>query len=99
LAKKDDSAALREVERLLKSVLERQPNHLSAVFNLALLYADYLKRPSDAATLFQRFLDDAPSTHPARVEAERWLSAQTPALRGRPESVNTPVAPTPAKNR
>jgi len=76
LAKKDDLAALNEVESLLKRALAEQPNHLSATFNLAVLYADYLKRPSEARALFERFLSEAPKTHPARTEAERFLSAQ-----------------------
>ena len=76
LAKKDDTAAYSEVESLLKRALDKQPNHLSATFNLGVLYADYLKRPSEARPLFERFLSQAPKTHPGRAEAERFLSAQ-----------------------
>ena len=34
-----------------------------------------MKRPADAEKLFRRFLADAPEKHPARAEAERFLSA------------------------
>jgi tetratricopeptide (TPR) repeat protein len=74
-AKRDDQGAYAESERLLQSVLEREPKNLAATFNLAVLYADYLKRPADAEKLFRRFLADAPEKHPARVDAERFLSA------------------------
>lgn len=75
-AKRDDTAALSEVEKLLRSVLEREPENLAATFNLALLYAEHLKRPGEATPLFERFLAGAPPRHPARPEAERWLSAR-----------------------
>ena len=75
LAKRDDSAAFGEVEKLLKRVLDREPNNLPATFNLAVLYADYLKRPAEARPLFERFLADAPKNHPRRGEAERFLSS------------------------
>jgi len=76
-AKKDDQGAYAESERLLQSVLEREPKNLAATFNLAVLYADYLKRPADAEKLFRRFLADAPEKHPARADAEKFLSAAT----------------------
>jgi tetratricopeptide (TPR) repeat protein len=75
LAKRDDTAAFAEVEKLLKRVLGKEPNNLPATFNLAVLYADYMKRPSEARPLFERFLSDAPKNHPGRREAERFLSA------------------------
>lgn len=75
-AKRDDTAALAEVEKLLRRVLEAEPGNLAAIFNLAVLYADHLKRPNEAVPLFQRFLNDAPKSHPARPEAEKWLSSQ-----------------------
>ena len=51
----------------------------SALFNLGVLYADFLKRPADAGALFKRFLADAPSDHPLRAEAEKYVSALPPA--------------------
>jgi tetratricopeptide (TPR) repeat protein len=73
-AKHDDQGAYAESERLLRGVLEREPKNLAATFNLAVLYADYMKRRPDAEKLFRRFLADAPDKHPARAEAERFLS-------------------------
>lgn len=78
-AKHDDQAAYAESERLLQGVLEREPKNLAATFNLAVLYADYMKRPADAEKLFRRFLADAPEKHPARAEAERFLSGASTA--------------------
>jgi predicted Zn-dependent protease len=78
-AKKDDMAAYSAVEKLLKSVLDKEPDNLAATFNLAVLYADFMKQPTEAGALFRRFLEQAPSSHPARAEAEKWLSAQSSA--------------------
>ena len=74
--KRDNSAGFAESERLLKGVLAREPKNISALFNLAVLYADYMKRPAEAEPLFKRFLSAAPDKHPARAEAERFLSAK-----------------------
>jgi hypothetical protein len=59
---------------------------VSALFNLAVLYADFLKRPADAKTYFARFLYDAPSDHPGRAEAERYLGATKPPEPKKPAS-------------
>ena len=75
-AKRDNAAGFAESERLLKGVLASKPKNLAALFNLAVLYADYMKRPSEAEPLFKRFLSAAPDKHPARAEAERFLSAK-----------------------
>ncbi|HEY0467931.1 MAG TPA: tetratricopeptide repeat protein [Polyangiaceae bacterium] len=72
--KKDDQSGFLEAEKRLLGVLEREPKNVDATFNLAILYADYLKRPNDATPLLQRFLDEAPKNHPGRSEAERLLS-------------------------
>ncbi|MFZ5890161.1 MAG: tetratricopeptide repeat protein [Myxococcota bacterium] len=97
LAKKDDSAAIAEVEKLLKSVLDKEPDNLAATFNLAVLYADYGKRPTEAAQLFRRFLEQAPPSHPARPEAEKWLSAQSSAAPSAPASAGQPTTPAVSK--
>jgi len=73
--KREDNGPFLEAEKLIRAVLQREPRNLSATFNLAVLYADYLKRPADALPLFQRFLDEAPKNHPARAEAERAVAA------------------------
>lgn len=73
--KRDDTGPYLEAEKLIKGVLEREPHNLDATYNLALLYADSLRRPAEASALFQRFLDQAPKTHPGRAEAEKALAA------------------------
>jgi hypothetical protein len=69
-------------------VLDRDPHNTAALFNLGVLYADFLKKPGDAAPFFQRFLSDAPSDHPMRAEAERYMSATSTAA-------PTPKSPAP----
>jgi Flp pilus assembly protein TadD len=66
---------LEEARAVLEKVLSVDPHSVSALFNLGVLYADFLKRPADAQPYFKRFLVDAPSDHPLRVEAEKYLSA------------------------
>jgi len=73
--KREESGPFLEAEKLIKGVLEREPKNLEATYNLAVLYADFLKRPADASPLYQRFLDQAPQSHPARADAERALAA------------------------
>jgi tetratricopeptide (TPR) repeat protein len=72
-ADKDHRGRLVEAERVLQAVLAREPHRIEAQFNLAVLLADFAKRPAEARPLFQRFLADAPSDHPARGEADRQL--------------------------
>ena len=72
--KKGDQSGFLEAEKRLLGVLEREPKNMDATFNLAILYSDYLKRPSEATPLLRRFLDDAPKNHPGRAEAERLIS-------------------------
>jgi tetratricopeptide (TPR) repeat protein len=73
--KREETAPFSESEKLIKGVLEREPQNVEATYNLAVLYADFMKRPADAAPLYRRFLDQAPKTHPARAEAERAVAA------------------------
>ena len=70
---------LEEAQKLLEKVLERDPHHVSALFNMGVLHADFLKHPGEALPYFKRFLTDAPSDHPMRPEAERYLSATSTA--------------------
>jgi len=72
--KRDDQSGYLEAEKLLLALLAREPNNVDATFNLVVLYTDYLKRPSEATPLLQRFLDNAPKNHPGRPEAERLIS-------------------------
>jgi tetratricopeptide (TPR) repeat protein len=73
--KRDEQGPFLEAEKLIKGVLEREPKNLDATYNLAVLYADFLKRPAEALPLYQRFLDQAPKSHPARPEADRAVAA------------------------
>lgn len=71
----DQAQKLQEVKKILEGVLARDSHDISALYNLAVLNADFLKQPGDAKKLFKRFLSDAPNDHPARAEAERYLSS------------------------
>jgi tetratricopeptide (TPR) repeat protein len=82
---------LEEARSLLEKVLAADPHETSALFNLGVLYADFLKRPADAAPFFKRFLSDAPSDHPLRADAEKYMSA---ALASAPPPAPAPAAPT-----
>jgi tetratricopeptide (TPR) repeat protein len=74
-ADKDRPAKYHEAQKVLESVLAKDPHNVEAEFNLAVLLADFLKRPAEAKPLFQRFLVDAPSDHPSRAEADRQIKA------------------------
>ncbi len=64
-----------EARDVLEKVLSIDPHDTSALFNLGVLYADFLKDPTRAAPLFRRFIADAPNDHPLRGEAEKYASA------------------------
>ena len=86
---------LEEARTLLEKVVDRDPHNVSALFNLGVLLADFLKRPADARAFFKRFLDDAPSSHPSRADAERYVSqANSAAAASLPPPA--PAAPAPA---
>ena len=72
---KDRPAKWSEAQKTLEGVLVRDPHNVEAEFNLAVLLSEFLKRPGEAKPLFQRFLADAPSDHPARAEADRQMKA------------------------
>lgn len=83
---------LDEARALLDRVLASDAHDTSALFNLGVLYADFLKKPLDGAAYFKRFLADAPADHPLRAEADRYVSA---ASASRPPSspALAPAAP------
>jgi Flp pilus assembly protein TadD len=66
---------LDQARTLLERVLASDAHDTSALFNLGVLYADFLKKPSEATPYFKRFLSDAPGDHPLRAEASRYVSA------------------------
>jgi Flp pilus assembly protein TadD len=84
---------LEEARSILEKVLAQDPHDTSAEFNLGVLYADFLKRPADAAPLFKRFLSDAPGDSPLRPDAERYVSA---ASANAPPVTSPAPAPAPA---
>lgn len=73
---RDNQGPLTEAEAILKKVLQQQPQNLAATYNLAVLYADFMQRPKQAVPLYKRFLEDAPQSHPAYAEVDRFLKAQ-----------------------
>jgi tetratricopeptide (TPR) repeat protein len=86
---------LEEARGLLERVLASNPHDTSALFNLGVLYADFLKRPAEAGPVFRRFLSDAPGDHPLRAEAERYVSAAS--ANAPPPPPGPPAPPAPGK--
>ena len=84
---------LEEARGMLERVLVTSPHDTSALFNLGVLYADFLKRPAEAAPLFKRFLADAPADHPLRAEAEKYVSATAANAPPPPPPTGAPAPP------
>lgn len=64
----------RQARREYDAVIEASPNHAAAIFNLAVLRAEFLDRRPQSIELFQRFLSVAPRNHAKREEAERYIA-------------------------
>jgi tetratricopeptide (TPR) repeat protein len=94
---KDGAPKLEEARALLEKLLAKSPHNVGALFNLGVLYADVLKRPADARPLFQRFLADAPSDHPARADATRYASSLGPEPAPAPPSQPPPAGAAPSR--
>ncbi len=90
---KTGAAKLEEARQLLDKVLDKDPHHVSALFNSGVLYADFLKKPGEAKTYFSRFLSDAPNDHPARPEAERYMSMVSAAASAKADRPDKPDKP------
>ena len=88
--------SVEEARALLEKLLARSPHNVGALFNLGVLYADVLKRPADARPLFDRFLADAPSDHPARAEAALLHDARRVGAASPARSASSRFAPRPA---
>ncbi|MDP8999732.1 MAG: tetratricopeptide repeat protein [Myxococcota bacterium] len=86
---------LDEARALLDHVIASDAHDTSALFNLGVLYADFLKKPQDAAVYFKRFLTDAPADHPLRAEAERYVSAASASVSPLPPALTTAAPPSP----
>lgn len=92
-----DVAKIEEARALLDKVLERDPHNVAALFNMGILQAESLKKPGEAKSYFERFLDDAPKEHPARAEAERQLAGSAAAKSVPAAAPPPPPAKPPAK--
>ena len=59
--------------RAYQAVLDDNPNHPAALFNMAVLMAEFLDQRPQSRELFQRFLRVAPSSGRHREMAEQFL--------------------------
>ncbi|HXN32223.1 MAG TPA: tetratricopeptide repeat protein [Polyangiaceae bacterium] len=84
-----------EARTLLARVLAIDAHDTSALFNMGVLYADFFKKAQEAAPYFKRFLVDAPSDHPLRAEAERYVSAASASAPPSSAPPASPPAPAP----
>lgn len=84
-----DPSQYEAAEALLRQVLERAPEHWAAMFNLALLYSDFLARPDAARPLYRELTTATPPDHPARELSRRWLEEhpEAPAAAPPPSDV------------
>jgi tetratricopeptide (TPR) repeat protein len=82
---------LDQARSLLEKVVASSPHATNALYNLAVLYADFLKKPAEATPLFKRFLADAPADDPLRGDAEKYLAAAAAGSSG-------PAAPAPTSS-
>jgi tetratricopeptide (TPR) repeat protein len=62
-----------DARRELERVLEARSSHPAALFNLAILRAEFLDERPQSRELFQRFLDTGAATSAQREVAERYL--------------------------
>jgi tetratricopeptide (TPR) repeat protein len=63
----------RRAQREYTRVLEAQPNHIGALFDLAVLRAAFLDQRPRALRMFRRFLELAPPRHARREAAEQFI--------------------------
>lgn len=63
----------REARATYEKVLEAHPSHLPAIYDLAVLLADFMDQRKEALPLFERYLAGAPKTDSHRESAERYL--------------------------
>jgi tetratricopeptide (TPR) repeat protein len=57
-----------------QKALAASPNHAAALFDLAILRAEFQNRRSDAVPLFKRYLEVSADDDPSRKVAERYLT-------------------------
>ena len=63
----------RRALREYRAVLEASPDHPDALFNIAVLQAEFIDERQESRETFQRFLNAAPRRHPRRERAEQYL--------------------------
>jgi tetratricopeptide (TPR) repeat protein len=63
----------KEALAVYERVLEAHPAHLAALYNLAVLRADFLDQRKQAVPLFERYLALAPAGAAQREQAQRYL--------------------------
>jgi tetratricopeptide (TPR) repeat protein len=73
-----------QAKRHYQRVLNGAPRHPAALFNLAILEADFLDQRPRARARFEQFLQVAPKGDPHRAMAQRYLREITPAGGGAP---------------
>jgi tetratricopeptide (TPR) repeat protein len=83
----EHQAAQREYE----AALERAPSHAGALFDYAILRAEFLDQRPQSIELFQRFLAVAPGGLPQREIAERYVREIT-------DEQNAPPPPPPSES-
>lgn len=75
----------RQARREYERVLRANPEHPDALFDLAVLRAEFLDQRPQSREQFQEFLRVAPRRHPARERAEQYLQEiPAPARPGAP---------------
>lgn len=57
-------------DRVVQNAPRRAPARADALYNLALLHADFLSDPAGAKAKLEQFMQDAPGDHPKRPAAE-----------------------------
>jgi len=82
----EHAAAQREYE----AALERAPSHAGALFDLAVLRAEFLDQRPQSIELFQRFLTVAPGGLPERGIAERYIRELTAEANAPPPAPEPP---------
>jgi tetratricopeptide (TPR) repeat protein len=64
----------KEAQAAYERALELAPNHSAALFNLAVLRAEFLNQRADALPLFERYLELSADDEPERAAASRYVS-------------------------
>jgi Flp pilus assembly protein TadD len=79
-----------DAEREYRKALGSSPNHAAALFNLAVLQADFQNKRCEAAGLFEKYLEVCTKSDPARPTAERYLNEIKSAAKSAEPAGGTP---------